>query len=268
MNIEARQLLREEREGAVFRLTLDDPGRLNALSTAMISALHGALDRVAEDRTIKVIILSAEGRAFCAGHDLKEIRAARTADDGGRAAFAALFDACSALMLRIRDLPQPVIVEVQGVAAAAGCQLVATCDMAVASTEARFGVNGVDIGLFCSTPMVALSRNVPRKVAFEMLTTGGFLSAEDALERGLVNRIAPAETLREETDKLAAKVAEKLGRVVKIGKEAFYRQLEMPLEDAYDYTGDVIVENLLFRETEEGIAAFIEKRPPSWAEDD
>lgn len=256
--------LTRERTGGVLRVTMTDAARLNALSTGMIEALLRTLQEAGEDRSIKAIILAAEGKAFSAGHDLKEIREARSADDDGRAGFEALFEKCSALMLSIRRLPQPVIAEVQGVAAAAGCQLVATCDMAVASSAAKFGVNGVDIGLFCSTPMVALSRNIGRKRAFEMLTTGRFLGAKEAMEAGLLNAVVPPEALRSEADALAARVAEKLSLAVRIGKEAFYRQIEMGLEDAYAYTGGVIVENLMARDTEEGIAAFLDKRAPDW----
>ena len=251
-------------DGPVARLTLNNPGALNALSDAMLDALQSELDRISADRSIRAVILSANGKAFCAGHDLKEMTRAREAPDGGRAAFEALFATCTRLMLTIRALPQPVITEVQGVATAAGCQLVATCDMAVASEHAKFGVNGVDIGLFCSTPMVALSRNVPRKTAFEMLTTGRFLSAAEAHTAGLINRVVAPDDLAAETDGLAARVAEKLSLAVRIGKEAYYRQLEMGVEDAYAYAGGVMTENMLARETAEGIAAFIEKRPPNW----
>ena len=208
--------------------------------------------------------MSGAGKAFCAGHDLKEMTAGRQAEDGGKAYFIELFQKCARMMTSIQKLPQPVIAQVHGIATAAGCQLVASCDMAVAADNTRFGVNGVNIGLFCSTPMVALSRNIPRKQAFEMLTTGQFINAERARELGLVNRIASEDGLQAATVELAETVASKLAVAVKIGKEAFYNQLQMPISDAYDYTGSVMAENMLFHDTEEGISAFIEKRDPNW----
>ncbi|MCE0503834.1 enoyl-CoA hydratase [Roseivivax sp. GX 12232] len=259
-------LLRDDREG-VAHLTLNAPERLNPLSDAMIAALSEELARIAEDRDIRVVVLRGAGRAFCAGHDLKEMTAARAAPDGGAAAFKDLFDRCAAMMMAVTALPQPVIAEVQGLATAAGCQLVASCDMAVAAESARFGVNGVNIGLFCSTPMVALTRNVSRKQAFEMLTTGAFIAAPRAEALGLVNRVVPDNALSEATDELARTVAAKLGSAVRTGKSAFYRQLEMPLSEAYAYTGAVMVENMLDRDTEEGIQAFLEKRAPDWAQE-
>jgi enoyl-CoA hydratase/carnithine racemase len=256
-------VMREDR-GAVARLTLNRPDKLNALSEAMLAALQAALDEVAGDRAIRVVVIAALGRAFCAGHDLAEMTAARAEADGGAARFAELFTACAGVMQTIVALPQPVIAEVQGLATAAGCQLVATCDLAVAADTARFGVNGVNIGLFCSTPMVALSRNIPRKKTFELLTTGAFVSADRAVELGLVNRAVPDAELRRETDELAETIAGKLGSAVKIGKRAFYEQLEMPLAEAYAYTGQVMVENMLHPDTAEGIGAFLEKRKPDW----
>ena len=247
----------------VATLTLNDPATLNALSDAMLDALAAALDAVAASDA-RAVILAAEGRAFCAGHHLGEMQAMRQAEDGGRAAFADLFDRCAAVMRRIRDLPQPVIAQVHALATAAGCQLVATCDMAVAGRSARFGVNGVDIGLFCSTPMVALSRNVPRKRAFEMLTTGRFLLAEEAAEAGLVNRVVADAALAEEVRALADTVASKLRAAQRIGKGAFYAQLERGLDDAYALTRDAMVENLADAGTAEGMQAFLEKRPPRW----
>ncbi|WP_298433296.1 enoyl-CoA hydratase [uncultured Jannaschia sp.] len=257
-------LLRDVRDG-VATLTLNDPGTLNALSDAMLAALRAALAEIAETDA-RVVILAAEGRAFCAGHHLREIQAMRQAPDGGAAAFADLFDRCAAVMAAIRTLPQPVIARVHGLATAAGCQLVATCDMAVASDDARFGVNGVDIGLFCSTPMVALSRNVGAKRAMEMLTTGGFLSAAEAVDAGLVNRAVPADRLEVETQALAETVASKLGRAVRIGKGAFYAQLERPVDAAYALTRDAMVANLAEPDTAEGIQAFLEKRAPRWTQ--
>jgi len=252
--------------GPVARLTLNRPKALNALSEAMLADLQAAFDGLADDPAIRVIVIAAEGRAFCAGHDLREMTAARAEDDGGAARFATLFDACANLMQTLPTLPQPVIAEVGGLATAAGCQLVASCDMAVATEEARFGVNGVNIGLFCSTPMVALSRNIPRKQAFEMLTTGSFIDAQRAQELGLVNRVVRAEHLTDETMHLANTVAAKLGSAVRIGKHAFYDQIQMPLGQAYRYTGEVMVANMLDTDTSEGIAAFLEKREPEWTQ--
>ncbi|MFT4707381.1 MAG: enoyl-CoA hydratase/carnithine racemase [Ascidiaceihabitans sp.] len=249
---------------AVAQLVMNAPERLNALSDEMLAALHSALDEIANDRSVRVVVISGAGKAFCAGHDLKQMTAGRQAGDGGKAYFKDLFDRCAAMMARVQSLPQPVIAQVHGIATAAGCQLVATCDMAVAASNTRFGVNGVNIGLFCSTPMVALSRNIARKQAFELLTTGAFIDAERAESLGLINRVVVAETLEAETMALAQTVAAKLGVAVKIGKEAFYNQIEMNVADAYAYTGDVMVENMLHRDTIEGIAAFLDKRDPNW----
>ena len=244
---------------------MNRPSALNALSDGLLAALTGTLTAVAADPTVRVVVLKGAGKAFCAGHDLKEMQAGRAAPDKGAAYFADLFTRCGALMQLIPAMPQPVIAQVQGIATAAGCQLVASCDMAVAAEDTRFGVNGVNIGLFCSTPMVALSRNIPRKQAFEMLTTGEFIPAERARDLGLINRIAPPDRLEAETMQLAHMVAGKLGAAVRIGKRAFYEQAGMPLDRAYDYTRDVMVENMLLRDTDEGINAFIEKRKPDWA---
>ena len=256
-------LLRNDTAG-IATLTLNAPGSLNALSTAMLAALADQISALAADHRIRVVILRAEGRAFCAGHDLRELQAARAAPDQGAAAFADLFTRCAAVMQALVALPQPVIAEVQGIAAAAGCQLVASCDLVVASDQARFGVNGVNIGLFCSTPMVALTRKVPPAIAFEMLTTGAFLDAARAREVGLVNHVTPPADLSARTRALAETVAGKLGAAVKIGKSAFYDQIGLPLDQAYVQTGRVMVENLLWRDTDEGIRAFLEKRPPDW----
>ena len=259
-------LLREDR-GAVATLTLNNPAALNALSEDILAALEDQFQALATDARIRAVILKGAGKAFCAGHDLKEMTRGRASDDGGRAYFSELFNTCSRMMMRIRDLPQPVIAQVHGIATAAGCQLVATCDMAIAANSARFGVNGVNIGLFCSTPMVALSRNVTPKLAMEMLTTGQFLSAEQAAVAGLINRAVADNELSEQTTQLAETVASKLGVAVRIGKQAFYKQREMTLEDAYAYTADVMATNMLYRETEKGIAAFIDKRTPEWDQD-
>lgn len=252
--------------GAVAHLQMNTPERLNALSDEMLTALQDEFERLKDDRSIRAVILSGAGKAFCAGHDLKQMTAGRQAEDGGKAYFKDLFDRCARMMMTVQQLPQPVIAQVHGIATAAGCQLVATCDLAVAAQGTRFGVNGVNIGLFCSTPMVALSRNIPRKQAFEMLTTGQFIDATRAEELGLINRTVAPENLADETAALADTLAGKLGAAVKIGKQAFYQQLQMPLDQAYAYTGDVMVENMLYRDTEEGIAAFIEKRDPDWSQ--
>ena len=258
-------LIRED-QGAIARLTLNAPEKLNALSDAMLAALQEEFDALREDRSIRAVILGGAGKAFCAGHDLKEMTQGRQAEDGGKAYFADLFTRCSKVMTAIRTLPQPVIAKPHGIATAAGCQLVASCDLAVAAEGTRFCVNGVNIGLFCSTPMVALSRNIPRKQAFEMLTTGEFIEPDRAIALGLINRAVPADQLDDAAMELAETIAAKLGSAVKIGKQAFYQQLELGLDDAYDYTRDVMVENMLDRDTEEGINAFIEKRPPDWTQ--
>jgi enoyl-CoA hydratase/carnithine racemase len=253
------------RDGPVVRVAMADPGTLNSLSDAMLAELDRALEETAASDA-RVVVLTGEGKAFCAGHNLREMQAMRQAEDGGAAAFAELFDRCAVVMARIRTLPQPVIAQVQGLATAAGCQLVATCDLAVASDAARFGVNGVNIGLFCSTPMVALSRNVGRKQAFELLVTGDFVDAARARELGLVNRVVPADRLEAETAALAAQVAEKLASAVRVGKGAFHAQIERGEEEAYRLTRDAMVANLLEPDTEEGIRAFLEKRPPGWTQ--
>lgn len=259
-------ILERNDTNAIAHLTLNMPEKLNALSDAMLEALQTEFDALKEDRTVRAIVISGAGKAFCAGHDLKEMTAGRQAEDGGKAYFKDLFNRCATMMMSIRKLPQPVIAQAHGIATAAGCQLVASCDMAVAAEGTKFGVNGVNIGLFCSTPMVALSRNIPRKQAFEMLTTGQFISAERAETLGLINRVVPADQLAAEATQLAETVASKLSAAVKIGKEAFYEQISMPLDMAYGYTGDVMVENMLYRDTAEGIAAFLDKRPPDWSQ--
>ncbi|GAA6198963.1 enoyl-CoA hydratase [Aquicoccus sp. SU-CL01552] len=259
-------ILERNDTGAVAHLHMNAPERINALSDGMIAALQDQFDALKEDGSIRAVILSGAGKAFCAGHDLKEMTAGRQAEDGGKAYFKDLFERCSKMMLSIQSLPQPVIAQVHGIATAAGCQLVASCDMAVAAQGTRFGVNGVNIGLFCSTPMVALTRNVPRKHAFEMLSTGEFIEAERARELGLINRAVAPEDLEAETAALAAKLADKLGAAVRIGKQAFYEQAQMSISDAYAYAGSVMVENMLYRDTEEGISAFLDKRTPEWTQ--
>jgi len=257
-------LLERTDADGIAHLNLNAPEKLNALSEAMLDALQGHFDALQGDRSVRAVIISGSGKAFCAGHDLKEMTAGRQAEDGGKAYFKHLFDKCARMTSSIPEMPQPVIAQVHGIATAAGCQLVASCDLAVAGQGTQFGVNGVNIGLFCSTPMVALSRNIPRKQAFEMLTTGQFIDADRAMSLGLVNRVVAHDELAAETRALADTVAGKLAVAVKIGKEAFYNQLQMPVEAAYAYAGDVMVTNMLHRDTEEGISAFLEKRPPDW----
>jgi enoyl-CoA hydratase/carnithine racemase len=252
-------------EGGVLRLTLNDAATRNSLSEAMMAQLQAALDAAAADRNVRVIVLAAAGPAFSSGHNLKEISARRGDADKGAAYFAALFDTCARLMVSIVKSPKPVIAEVSGLASAAGCQLVATCDLAVAAEEARFCTPGVNIGLFCSTPMVALARNVSAKHAMEMLLTGDIFDAQDACRMGLVNRVVPAGELTAVVNALAARIASKSMVTVKTGKQAFYRQLDLPLEEAYAFTARVMTENLLQRDAVEGISAFIGKRPPEWS---
>lgn len=256
-------LLREDVDGIAV-LTLNQPQSRNSLSEAMLEALGGALAAIAHDDNVRAVVIAANGPAFSAGHDLKELNRHRSDEDRGRAYFTRIMRLCSTVMQQIVVLPQPVIAAVQATATAAGCQLVASCDLAIASQSAKFATPGVNIGLFCSTPMVALSRNVSRKHAMEMLLTGELLSAEDAARIGLVNRVVAAGHERAEALKLAETIAAKSTLTVKTGKEAFYRQVEMPLADAYRYTSDVMVENMMARDAEEGISAFIEKREPKW----
>jgi len=257
-------ILLRERDGAVAILVLNRPQARNSLSEALLGALSAAFTDIAADRSIRAVVLAANGPAFCAGHDLKELTSRRSDADGGRAYFRHIMTTCSAMMQQIVNLPQPVIAAVQGAASAAGCQLVATCDLAIASTTAKFATPGVDIGLFCSTPMVALSRNVSRKHAMDMLLTGDMVSAAHAAAIGLINRAVKAGSERKAALALAKKIASKSSHVVKIGKQAFYRQAEMPLADAYRYASEVMTENMMARDAEEGICAFIEKRDPSW----
>ncbi len=259
-------LLRED-QGAITTLTMNTPGTLNALSDDMLAALKTAFGDLMHSDTCRVIILRGTGKAFCAGHNLKEMQAKRQAKDGGAAALRDLFNRCAEVMLMIPRLPQPVIAQTHGIATAAGCQLVASCDLAIAAEGTRFGVNGVNIGLFCSTPMVALSRNIPRKQVFEMLTTGAFIDAARARDLGLVNRVVPHDQLEGATQELAETIAAKLGSAVRIGKRAFYDQIELPIDKAYELTGAVMVENMLNSNTAEGIDAFIEKRTPDWTQD-
>lgn len=260
-------ILERNDKNSVAYILLNSPDTLNSLSDEMLAALTKEFENLKNDPKIRAVVLEGAGKAFCAGHNLKEMTKGRKAEDGGKAYFLDLFKRCAKMMMLIQKLPQPVIAKVHGIATAAGCQLVATCDLAISEKSTKFGVNGVNIGLFCSTPMVALSRNITRKKAFEMLTTGDFISAEQAKTLGLVNRVVEIENFNLETEKLAEQIASKLGVAVKIGKEAFYKQLEMPISEAYEYTGQVMAENMMFWQTEKGIDAFLNKREPAWEQD-
>ena len=255
-------LIVEEADG-ILRLTLNSPPA-NALSIAMMETLKAEILRAGADQAVRVIILAARGKVFCAGHDLKEMTAHRADADRGRAFFEKTFALCAELMLTITHCPKPVIAEIEGLATAAGCQLVATCDLAICTDAATFCTPGINIGLFCSTPMVAVSRAAHRKQAMEMLLTGETIDASNAKDFGLVNRIVPKEYLHQVVDKYAAVIASKSPLTLKIGKEAFYRQIDMPLEEAYAYTGRVMTENMLARDAEEGIGAFLDKRHAEW----
>jgi enoyl-CoA hydratase/carnithine racemase len=247
---------------------MNAPKSINALSEDMLAALSAALDEIAEDKAVKAVVLRSAGDHFCAGHNLKEMTARRADSDGGFRYFQDLFATCSAMMLRIVHLPQPVIAEVKGIATAAGCQLVATCDLAVASEDARFATSGVNIGLFCSTPMVALSRNLLRKQAMELLLLGDFVPADRAADMGLVNRVVPRSALEGASLDMAHAIADKSAAAIKIGKRAFYEQAEMPLEEAYAHAGRVMAENMMARDAEAGIGAFTRKEPmPDWTDE-
>jgi enoyl-CoA hydratase/carnithine racemase len=260
-------VLLREMIGSVAVLTLNRPEARNSLSEGLIAELHAALNNIHDDAGVRAVVIAANGPAFSAGHDMKELTARRADADRGRAYFAEIMTACSAMMQAIVQLPRPVVAAVQGVATAAGCQLVASCDLAVASKAATFATPGVDIGLFCSTPMVALSRNVPRKQAMEMLLTGEPISATAAREFGLVNRVVAAGTERDAAIELAQKIAGQSAYAIRVGKAAFYRQAEMSLADAYRYAAEVMTENMMARDAEEGIGAFIEKREPKWQDE-
>ncbi len=256
-------VLLEQRDG-IATLTLNRPESRNSLSLAMLEALQATLDRIAADPGVRVVILAAAGKVFSAGHDLREIRAHGADADGGLGFYEAAMAACARMMQSVIALPQPVIAAVQGVATAAGCQLVATCDLAVASTEARFCTPGVDIGLFCSTPAVALARAVPRKPAMEMLLLGDMIPAEEALRIGLVNRVVPPDAVTPTAQELARRIAAKSAATIRMGKRGFYRQVDLALPEAYREASRVMVENLLTADAAEGIGAFLEKRRPSW----
>lgn len=252
-------LLSQRDARGVVTLTLNRPQAFNSLSEAMLDALQSELDRLAADESVRAVVIAAAGKAFCAGHDLKEMRA-----EPSQAYYERLFAQCGRMMLSLQKLPVPVIARVHGIATAAGCQLVAMCDLAVAAREARFAVSGVNLGLFCSTPSVALSRNLPRKAAFEMLVTGAFISAEQALARGLVNRVVEAEALDAEVESLVAAIVSKPRVALALGKALFYRQLEEGIEQAYDDAGRTMACNMMDASALEGVQAFIDKRPPNW----
>ena len=257
-------LLEELMGNGIFRLTLNDAKRRNALSEEMMAKLKSSLTEASDNKDIRVVIIAGNGPAFCSGHDLKQMTAGRDSDDNGLAYFKKIFSSCSELMQMIVKHPKPIIAEVSGIAAAAGCQLVACCDLAVAAMSARFITPGVNIGLFCSTPMVALSRNVSNKAAMEMLLTGDMVSADKAEHIGLVNRVTEDADLAQDTVSLAKLIASKSSLTLKIGKEAFYKQRDMPLSEAYDYASKVMVENMLKHDAKEGISSFLDKREPKW----
>ena len=259
---EFEALVLQQCRGGVVWLTRNRPAQYNALSEQMLAALHAALESLAGDASVRVVVLRGAGKAFCAGHDLKQMKANPSLEYYQR-----LFDDCSRLMMRIQTLPQPVIACVHGVAAAAGCQLVAMCDLAVAADDARFAVSGVNVGLFCATPSVALSRNVGRKAAFEMLVTGDFIDAAAAVQRGLINRSVPADRLDQGIDELAAAIAAKPQAVIAAGKALFYRQLELGIAPAYQLAGQAMACNMMDDVAQEGASAFIEKRAPNWITD-
>ncbi|MFO1221047.1 MAG: enoyl-CoA hydratase [Burkholderiaceae bacterium] len=252
-------LLRDRDARGVVTLTLNRPQAFNSLSEGMLAALQTELDLLAKDESVRVLVIGAAGKAFCAGHDLKEMRAAPSLDY-----YEKLFAQCARMMLAIQRLPVPVIAKVQGIATAAGCQLVAMCDLAVAANASRFAVSGVNLGLFCSTPSVALSRNLPRKQAFEMLVTGDFIDAAEAKARGLVNRVVPADELDAEVERLAASIAAKPRTAIAMGKQLFYRQLETGIAAAYDDAGKTMACNMMDASALEGVQAFIDKRKPNW----
>ena len=255
-------LLRTQDARGVVTLTLNRPQAFNALSEAMLTALQTELDAIAQDHSARLLVIKASGRAFCAGHDLKEMRSKPS-----QAYYEALFAQCGRMMMAIQRLPVPVLAQVQGIATAAGCQLVAMCDLAVAASDARFAVSGVNLGLFCATPSVALSRNLGRKQAFEMLVTGAFISAQQAQAKGLVNRVVPPDQVDAEVQALAAAIVAKPRLPIAMGKALFYRQLEVGIEDAYADAGETMACNMMDHSAQEGVQAFIDKRPPDWKPD-
>ncbi len=253
-------VLRADRANGLTTLTLNRPAQFNSLSQAMLTALQAELDAIAADPAVRVVVVAGAGKAFCAGHDLKEMRA-----NHDQEFMQALFRQCGRLMLTITRMPQPVIARVHGIATAAGCQLVSMCDLAVAAEVAKFAVSGINVGLFCSTPAVGLARNLGRKAALEMLLTGDFIDAQEAKSRGLINRVVPADALDAEIDRLAGSILAKSAVAVRMGKGMFYRQLEMGLEEAYDYAAGVMACNMMSEDAGEGIDAFMQKRAPNYA---
>ena len=251
-------LLRQD-VGGVATLTLNRPAQFNALSSAMLEALLAEVERIARDESVRVVVLSGAGKAFCAGHDLKEMRSNHTL-----AFQQGLFRLCGKLMMKLTELPQPVIARVHGIATAAGCQLVSMCDLAVAADVSRFAVSGINVGLFCSTPSVGLSRNMGRKQAFEMLVTGDFIDAQEAQRRGLINRVVPLEALDGEVERLCASIVAKSPVAIRMGKQMFYRQLEMGLDAAYQMASETMACNMMSEDAAEGIDAFMAKRKPQW----
>ena len=258
-NTDLQPLVLERSAGGVVHLTLNRPDQFNSLSEDMLVALHATLQKIANDTTARVVVLGGAGKAFCAGHDLKQMKANPDVDY-----YRKLFAACTRLMMLVQKMPQPVIARVHGIATAAGCQLVAMCDLAVASTDARFAVSGINVGLFCSTPGVALSRNVDRKRAFEMLVTGEFIDAATAKHRGLINRVAEPDALDAEIAKLTDSIVAKPAVAIALGKDLFYRQAEMGIEAAYQLAGETMACNMIDGVAQEGVQAFIEKRKPNW----
>jgi len=258
IQVEEALILREDNAG-VATLRLNRPKQFNSLSTAVLTEIQNNLTEIANDESIRVVVIAAEGRAFCAGHDLKEMRS-----NCDETFYNDLFTQCGQMMMTINTMPQPVIAKIQGIATAAGCQLVAACDLAVTVDTAKFATSGINVGLFCSTPAVALSRNVPRKQAMELLLTGEFMDAETAKQYGLVNRIATVDTLDEEVDKLVATIMHKSSVAIATGKRMFYKQLEMNMDDAYQYASQVMACNMMAEDAAEGIDAFMQKRAPEW----
>ena len=267
MKENSKILIKEKSDRGVLRLLMNNLDQKNALSESMMNILMDEIKGASSDKSIKVMVLAANGNVFCSGHDLKEITAARENEDSGQGYFKKLFDSCSSLMELIVNIPQPVIAEVDGVATAAGCQLVASCDLAIASEESKFATPGVNLGLFCSTPMVALTRNVNKKNAMEMLLTGDFIDAKKAKEIGLINNFVSKNELTSEVNKLAEKISSKSSLTVSIGKRAFYKQYEMSLSEAYSYTSQTMTDNLLKHDAKEGIKAFMDKRSPEWRDE-
>ena len=259
MTLEDPLVLRSDRADGLTTLTLNRPGQFNSLSKEMLTAIKGELDAIAADEAVRVVVIAGAGKAFCAGHDLKEMRA-----NHDKGFMQALFRQCGELMLTLTRMPQPVIARVHGIATAAGCQLVSMCDLAVAADVARFAVSGINVGLFCSTPAVGLARNLGRKAALEMLLTGDFIDAMEAKTRGLVNRVVPADALDAEVERLVQSILAKSAVAVRIGKGMFYRQLEMGLSEAYDYASEVMACNMMSEDAGEGIDAFMQKRKPEY----